>query len=362
MVQWGLNQGKGGMAAAVTYLALYLAVTIVGYFIGRKLKKEGIRLAWIGSLQTVVIILLVFLMGSRIGSNREIVASLDTIGWISFLYTMIIFAVTVAAFSIVRRLLGFDRYGIRPAASKKQRQDSPAAAEPSAAAAAGTSMAAASETPKETQAETPGEKPVHRVNSLTILIVIFVAIGILAGRFVLPESFISQTGLLLTICLCFLLILIGIDIGTAGTLARNFRSAGWRVLVFPFVSIAAMIVGSFLAALVLPMGVQNALCVGSGFAWYSLAPVMLADYSLRVSAISFMHNVFREILGMLLVPMVAKRVGYIECYCLPGSTSMDVCLPVIERATSADVAVYSFICGAMVSASVPFLVSAFMNL
>ena len=134
------------------------------------------------------------------------------------------------------------------------------------------------------------------------------------------------------------------------------------MIVFPFVSMIAMVIASLIAGLLLPMGVKDCLCVGSGFAWYSLAPVMLAEYSTKVSAISFMHNVFREIFGMLLVPVVAKRIGYIECYGLPGSTSMDVCLPVIERATSSDVAVYSFINGAMVSASVPFLVSLFMNL
>ncbi len=321
----------------MTYLALYLAVTIAGYFVGDRLKKAGRVLPWTGKLQTLVIVILVFLMGSRIGANQEIVASLDSIGLVSLAYTAIIFAVTCAAYSVARRLLGFDRYGVRRTSGSEQRQDGPAFAEEE-------------------------EAPAQRVNHLTILIVAFVAIGILAGYFVLPEGFMALTGQLLTISLCILLVLIGIDIGTEGTLARNFKSAGWRVIVFPFVSMVAMVIASLIAGLLLPMGVKDALCVGSGFAWYSLAPVMLAEYSTRVSAISFMHNVFREIFGMLLVPVVAKRIGYIECYGLPGSTSMDVCLPVIERATSSDVAVYSFINGATVSASVPFLVSLFMNL
>lgn len=312
------------------YLFLYLAITIVGYFIGAKLKREGRQLSWASPLQTVVIVVLVFLMGSRIGANEEIVASLGTIGLVSLAYTVIVLAVTCAAYSVARRLLGFDRYGIRGRGSKAQ------------PAGEGSGKAT--------------------VNRLTIMIVIFVTIGILAGYFLLPQGFIARTGTMLTISLCILLVLIGIDIGTAGTLAENFRSAGWRVLVFPFVSMAAMVIGSFIASLILPMGLQDSLCVGSGFAWYSLAPVMLAEYSTRVSAISFMHNVFREIMGILLVPMVARRVGYIECYALPGSTSMDVCLPIIERSTSSDVAVYSFINGAIVSASVPFLVSLFMNL
>lgn len=337
------------------YLALYLAVTIAGYFIGAKLKKKEIQLSWIGRTQTIVIVILVFLMGSRIGANREIVASLDSIGLIAFGYTVIILAVTCLAYSIARRLLGFDRYGIRRQADRRKAEGANAEtvnAEGANAESGGMDEPAFAGEPKNAP----------RVNHLTILIVAFVACGILAGYFLLPEGFISLTGDLLTVSLCILLVLIGVDIGTEGTLAQNFRSAGWRVLVFPFVSMIAMMAASCIAALVLPIGLQDGLCVGSGFAWYSLAPAMLAEYSTRISAISFMHNVFREILGILLVPTVARHIGYIECYGLPGSTSMDVCLPIIERATSGDVAVYSFINGAVVSASVPVLVSIFMNI
>lgn len=354
----------------MAYLFLYLAVTVAGYFIGSKLKKRGIDTSRVGTLQTVVIVVLVFLMGSRIGANQEIVSSLDSIGLVSLIYTLIILAVTCAFASIARRLLGFDRYGVRRIRRSGTdggslglpAQDAPA--DPEGAEASRTQRNGSGEELPADALPRAGQEPTDgsRVNHLTLLIVVFVAIGILAGYFVLPEGFLARTGDLLTVTLCLLLILIGIDIGTDGTMVQNFRSAGWRVLVFPFVSMFAMMIGSVIASLVLPMSVQDSLCTGSGFAWYSLAPAMLAEYSTRISAISFMHNVFREILGMLLVPVVARRIGYIECYGLPGSTSMDVCLPVIERATSGDVAVYSFISGVIMSASVPVLVSLFMNL
>ena len=189
----------------MTYLALYLAVTIAGYFVGDRLKKAGRALPWTGKLQTFVIVILVFLMGSRIGANQEIVASLDSIGLVSLAYTAIIFMVTCAAYSIARRILGFDRYGVRRASGSEQRQDGPAFAE---------------------EKENESEGPARKINHLTILIVAFVAIGIAAGYFVLPEGFMALTGQLLTISLCILLVLIGIDIGTEGTLAQNFKSAG----------------------------------------------------------------------------------------------------------------------------------------
>ena len=288
-----------------------------------------------------VIIILVFIMGSRIGASEEIVSSLGTIGLISFVFTLVIMFVTVVAFTLVRRLMGFDRYGRRGVAK--------AAAE-AAKASESDAKAAADEAVK------------PRLNSLTIIMVIFVAAGIAAGYLFLPESFVAVSGTLLTITLCMLLVLVGIDIGTEGTIVTNFKSAGWRVVVFPFVSIGAMIFGSIIASMFLPFSVQDGVCIGSGLGWYSLASAMLIEYSAEVSAISFMHNVIREIIGILLIPTCAKRLGYIECYCLPGASSMDVCLPIVEKATDSSIAVYSFVNGVVLSAAVPVLVSIFMSI
>ena len=337
-------------------LLIYLAVTVAGYFIGARLKKQNKTWNWVGRLQTLVIILLVFLMGSRIGASEEIVASLGTIGLISFVFTILIMIVTVLAFTVVRRILGFDRYGRRGAARQASAAD--ASGKSSAADKAG----AVDATGAVDAAGAEGETAKPRLNSLTIIMVIFVAVGIAAGYLILPDGFIAVTGTLLMITLCMLLVLVGIDIGTEGTLLVNFKSAGWRVVVFPFVSIGAMLLGSVIAALFLPFSVQDSVCIGSGLGWYSLASAMLVDYSAKISAISFMHNVIREIVGILFIPTCAKHLGYIECYSLPGASSMDVCLPLVEKAADSTIAVYSFVNGVVLSAAVPVLVSIFMSL
>ena len=53
------------------YLFLYLIITVVGYLIGSRMKRRSIRLSWVGPVQTITIIVLVFLMGSRIGANDD---------------------------------------------------------------------------------------------------------------------------------------------------------------------------------------------------------------------------------------------------------------------------------------------------
>ena len=192
---------------------------------------------------------------------------------------------------------------------------------------------------------------------MTKAIVCSVVCGMLAGYFFLPDWFIDISGNLLVVGLCVLLFFVGMDIGKEGTVVENFKKAGWRVLVFPFAIIIGTYAGSLVAGLILPsLGLRDALAVGSGFGWYTLAPVMLAEYSTSVSAVSFMHNVMRELLGILLIPIIAKKIGYIETVSIPGAAAMDVCLPVVEKATRGDIAVYSFISGVVLSIAVPILV------
>lgn len=106
----------------------------------------------------------------------------------------------------------------------------------------------------------------------------------------------------------------------------------------------------------------EAMAVGSGFGWYTLAPLLLDPYSAEISAMSFMYNVFREMFGIILIPVVAKRIGYIECVSLPGAAAMDVCLPIVEKSAGADMVVYSFVTGTVLSASVPILVPLFIGM
>jgi uncharacterized membrane protein YbjE (DUF340 family) len=93
-----------------------------------------------------------------------------------------------------------------------------------------------------------------------------------------------------------------------------------------------------------------------------MAPVLIMESGhLTVSAISFVHNLTRELLSMLIVPFVARYAGYIEAACMPGSPSMDVCLPIIERSTNSTTVVYAFLNGFLVSGTVPILVPLFLG-
>lgn len=58
----------------------------------------------------------------------------------------------------------------------------------------------------------------------------------------------------------------------------------------------------------------------------------------------------------MIIPLVARRAGYLEAMAVAGCSSMDVCLPIIERSTRGDIAMYAFISGVIQSMAVPVLV------
>lgn len=195
------------------------------------------------------------------------------------------------------------------------------------------------------------------------LIFTLVTLGMLAGHFVIPAEFITAySDKIIVVLLTLMLFLVGIDIGKTGTMVENIKKFGLKILLFPIGSIFGTLIFSLAAVLIFNMSAKDCLCISSGFGWYTLAPSILLKYSTEVAAISFLHNVMREMIGLLLIPIVAEKIGFIEAGSLTGAAAMDVCLPVIEKTTSSTAAVYAFIMGLAMSTAVPYLVPIMMNL
>ena len=189
-----------------------------------------------------------------------------------------------------------------------------------------------------------------------------VAAGMLAGHFVRPAEWAAHCGALITLGLCLILFLVGVDMGRQGNVWRDIRQAGARVLAIPVAAAAGTLAAAAVAGLFLPMSVKDAMAASAGFGWYSLAPMLLADYSPSVSAVAFLSNVMREVFAIVLIPILARRVGYLECVGVAGATAMDTVLPVVVRATDERIAIYSFVSGVVLSFAVPVVVPAVVAL
>ena len=331
-------------------LALYLTMAVIGYFAGGKLRNRLGLINWTGRLQTVAMMVLIFTMGMRMGANPQVIENLNSIGLYAFIITIFTIVFSVASITLLRKLMKIDKKG-RLQASE-------------------VTLPVSSELTKiEKAADEKTERRERRLNIMTVIIVVCVAGGLAFGHFAAGAVFSDMdwfsdlTGKLINAGLCVLLFFVGFDMGVDGTVIQNFRQVGFRVAAFPFAIMAGTLFGSGLCSVFLPdFSIREGLAVGAGFGWYSFAPGIILEAGLvTASAVSFMHNVMRELISVLIIPLTARKAGYLEAVAVPACSSMDVCLPIIERATGSDIAVYSFLCGVVESAAVPVVVPMILN-
>ena len=138
-----------------------------------------------------------------------------------------------------------------------------------------------------------------------------------------------------------------------------------RQFIFALLAVAVAVgtIGfAAVSSLFLPLTAQEAMAASAGFGWYSLAPMLLSSYSATLSAVAFLSNVMREVGSILLIPIVAQRLGFIECVALPGAAAMDTVLPVVVGSTHERITIYSFVSGVILSFAVPVLVPLIMQL
>ena len=314
-------------------LLLYIGSTAVGCFAGSALRRRGKTLPWVGKAQTAVIMCLIVVMGIRLGANREVTAHLGEIGLAALLLTVLSLAFTVAGLFLARKLMGIDRWGRMHRAEETKTEE------------------------KETESGGGAGK-------MTLMIVAAILCGMVLGRLIpFFADWDDALSTAIRVGLCLLLFSIGLDLGLDGSGIRNIRAVGARLLVFPVVTAVSTILAGVLGSVLLGRGLWETVAIVCGFGWYTLTPGLIMDAGLiEASAIALIANILRETLSFVFVPVVARRIGYIEATGMPGAAAMDVCLPIVERSTSAEVAVYSFVSGAVLSLAVPFLVPVILSL
>lgn len=197
--------------------------------------------------------------------------------------------------------------------------------------------------------------------SLKIFMAVLLGTGV--GYFFLPPTISSSIGTIIDIGLMLLLFFVGMDIGKQKDVFEKIKNMGLRILLVPLAIIFGSIVGSMVAGLLLKMPINEAGAIGSGLGWYTLSSTMLlADGYVELSALAFLSNVFREIIALISIPLIAKYVGKLEAVSTAGATAMDTSLPVISASTDAQTTIISFITGVICTTAVPIILPIILKL
>ena len=76
----------------------------------------------------------------------------------------------------------------------------------------------------------------------------------------------------------------------------------------------------------------DCLAIDSGFAYYSLSSIFIAEYrGAELGTIALLANIIREMITLLLTPLITKRFGPLAPISSGGATTMDTTLPIITQ-------------------------------
>lgn len=344
---------------------LLLLVFLAGGFIAARAKL--IRFGGVAERAfTIALYLLLFSMGLRLGQSRDVLSNLSLVGALAVSSTIFACAGTVLLhilfMPVYRRL---DRDGLYSSEFGGERA-------PGGESTPGRERTPVGEiTPGGGDLAPDGSKmhsmPASRRLAMLLynlkkplILLVLVVIGTLVG-FLLPPVSLLKDGTIATWLLYFLLFIIGMQMAGSGNSLGTLVCQP-AVLLVPAVTILGTLAGSLGTLVFDGMTPGRALALGSGFGWYSLSGVLIADLGdPMLGAAAFLANLLRETLAFLTVPLLAATGRCESGIGISGATSMDVTLPVVEDTWGPRVLPLSVAHGVILSFLVPFLVPLFMS-
>ena len=192
----------------------------------------------------------------------------------------------------------------------------------------------------------------------SLIVVGFFVLGVCLGRLDLAPALLMDSRVTFA-ALCCLLFCVGMSIGSNDNIVSEFRSLNPRLALLPVATILGSFAGSLVAWLFLQYrGVTDCMAVGSGFAYYSISSIFITQYrGAELGTVALLANIYREILTLLVAPLLAKVFGPLAPISSGGAATMDTTLPIISQTCGQQYVVVSLFHGFVVDFSVPFLVT-----
>ena len=389
-------------------MLVLFAVILGGIVTGRLLQSR--RLAFVSRLIAVIIWALLFLLGLEVGSDPAVVGGMATLRRTAFVIFVFSVAGSIgASWLLWRRIRGRSASGTEGAAANPASagsvagrgfgaggggcgangfsgsvadQSSEALPNPAACGAScspepsepalfcapcspQSSSAACEPTPAPASPASEPEKTLSMWGALkgSLVIVAFFVAGCVAGLFALVPFDVAGARVS-TYVLYALMFCVGVTLGHDETLAGRVRRLDPRLALLPVMTAVGTLAGAALATPLLPpLAVTDTLAVGSGFGYYSLSSIFIADFrGAELGTVALLCNVMREIFTLLAAPLVARWCGPLAAVSIGGATTFDTTLPVITQAAGKPYAVVSIFHGCTLDFSVPFLVTFFCTL
>ena len=169
------------------------------------------------------------------------------------------------------------------------------------------------------------------------------------------------------VALCGLLLFVGLGIGMNPDMKNDIKSLNPRLALLPVATILGSWLGAMVAYIIMCSDVcsvlhhrllTDCLAIDSGFAYYSLSSIFITEYrGAELGTIALLANIIREMITLLLTPLIAKRFGPLAPISSGGATTMDTTLPIITQTVGQRYVALSIYHGFVTDFTVPFVVT-----
>ncbi|MGL4791133.1 MAG: lysine exporter LysO family protein [Anaerotignaceae bacterium] len=192
------------------------------------------------------------------------------------------------------------------------------------------------------------------------VIILTLVLGVLGGFF-LPSDYKDVIDQFSGWVLYALIFFVGIDLGLNKEIFGKIKKLGVKILLVPFGALLGSFVGGVIISFFVGESMKDSLAVAMGMGWYSFSGILIAEAgNAYLGALAFLTNVMREIMAFIVIPFIAKNMGYYCSIAPAGATSMDTTLGIISRNTDSKTAVVAFISGVIITLCVPIIVPIFV--
>lgn len=193
----------------------------------------------------------------------------------------------------------------------------------------------------------------------TLKVIFSLAIGVCIGTlFSLDDEWLKMgsSGLLHV-----LLFLVGVQLRSSRIpLAQIFLNPLGLMVTVAVISstmLAGMLVGWFM-----DIPLPKALAMSSGFGWYSLSGVLIAEkFGPIYGTVAFCNDVLREIVAFIFIPLLIRRLP-LSAIGIGAATTIDFTLPMIQSQGGSRYVPIAIVSGFLLSISVPILIAIFTHL
>ena len=192
----------------------------------------------------------------------------------------------------------------------------------------------------------------------SLIIVAFFICGIVLSMFsLLPDSLVEID--FSSYVLYLLMFFVGVSIGADKDVLKILKGAKLKIMLVPLSIVVGTFIGVGLTSfLITDISLKESLAVGAGFGYYSLSSIFISQlHSELLGVIALLSNILREIITLLITPILVKYFGKLAPIASGGATAMDTTLPIITKFTGKEYAIIAVFSGIILTILVPFIVT-----